>query len=72
MRLRVVRQAYFGGLLKAVGDVFELRDDLAREALGTGRVVRELPAPPVSGPMTTESVPEIVSGKRKKEQSNVD
>lgn len=66
MMVRVVRPCYFGGTLKSPGDVFDLRDDFAREAIGTGRVARETPAPPVAGPMTTETTETLVAGKRRK------
>jgi len=68
MKVRVVRPIYVGGIRKEVGEIFDLPN--AGDALSTGRVERikeepEKPAPP-SGPMTTETVPEIVHGKKRK------
>lgn len=64
MMLRVVRPLCVGGIRKEVGDIVDLPN--AAEAIHTGRAERITEAPPPVGPMTTESVPEIVAGKKRK------
>lgn len=67
MRVRLLRALYFGGVRKEAGAVLDLPDHEAREDLHRGVVERVEPAPAVApGPMTTESAPQIVAGKKRK------
>lgn len=66
MRVRVVRPLCVGGIRKEVGEIVDLPN--AQEAISTGRAERIEEAPAPVGPMTTESAPEIVDGKRRKGQ----
>jgi len=65
MRVRVVRPLCVGGIRKEVGEIVDLPN--AAEAIQSGRAERipEEPAPPV-GPMTTESVPALAPGGKKR------
>lgn len=68
MRVRVIRPLCVGGVRKEVGEVVDLSN--AAEAIQSGRAVRVADEPPPAGPMSTESVPDLVVGKRKKKESD--
>jgi hypothetical protein len=66
MKVRVIKAICQKGVRQEPGTVLELPDHEARESIHRGVVERVGPAPVVSGPMTTESVPVIVAGKTKR------
>jgi hypothetical protein len=77
MLVRVTQPMYVGGVRREVGDTVDLPYVDAMGAIHRGRAARipeEVPAPPPPpeapkpppAPMTTESAPEIVSGKKRK------
>lgn len=71
MKVRVVRPLCVGGIRKEVGAIVDLPN--AAEAIQSGRaeLIPDELARPV-GPMTTESAPEIVSGKKRKQKEHTD
>jgi hypothetical protein len=64
MKVRVVRPLCVGGIRREVGAIVDLPN--AQEAISSGRAERIVEAAPPVGPMTTETVPEIVAGKKRK------
>jgi len=68
MLVRVVRPLCVNGKRQEVGQVLDLPN--AAEAISTGRAERVTEAPPAVGPMTTESVPDLIVGKRKKKEQS--
>jgi len=71
MRVRVVRAFRIGGKAQDKGGEVDLPDNLAREIISSGKAERVAAAPPVSGPLTTESASELVSGKTRKGEKHV-
>jgi hypothetical protein len=72
MRVKLLRALCFGGVRKEPGTELELADPhLVRELLWTGKAeaAGAKPAAP-SGAMTTDSVPDLVRGKARKEPKN--
>lgn len=71
MRVRLLKPLCFGGAKKPAGTVLDLPDHEAREVLYRGVAERaEVAPPPAAGPMTTESVPDLVAGKAVKGAKN--
>lgn len=67
MRVKVLRAFCIAGVRQEPGKIVELDDYAARETIFLGKAEPAgAAAPAVSGPMTTESVPEIVQGKARK------
>jgi hypothetical protein len=66
MKVRVIKAICVKAVRQDPGTVLDLPDHEAREAIHRGVVERFDPAPVVTGPMTTESVPEVVAGKKRK------
>ena len=66
MKVRIIR-AFIpkGGPVEAVGKVLDVADALGRELVAMGKAELVGDAPAQSGPMTTETTAELVSGKRK-------
>lgn len=56
MKVRVVRPLHYAGVRKEIGEILDLPDGRALEAVSTGRAERVEAAKPPSGPMTTKSV----------------
>ena len=63
MKVRLLKALCFGGARTEAGTELDLPDHMAREAVHRGVAERVNPAPVPSGPMTTESVAELVEGK---------
>lgn len=64
MLIRVIRAFRLNGETRVPGgDPLEVRDDIARELIASNKAERAAAAPPVSGPMTTESAPALTPGK---------
>jgi hypothetical protein len=66
LELRLLKALYFGGVRAEANTEIDLPDHLAGESIGRGVAERVNPAPAPVGPMTTESVPDIVPGKPRK------
>ena len=72
MKVRLLRACCFGGKRKEPGAEIEIADvKLAREMIWLGKAEAVAVAPPPSGPLTTESVAELVPGKPRKEKKDV-
>jgi hypothetical protein len=73
MRVRTLRAFYYGGTRQEPGTVIELADPLGRELIATGKaeIAGGGPPPVVKGPMTTESMPQLVQGKARKGAKDV-
>lgn len=65
MRVRVTRAFLIKGERQEVGKELDVVDFVGGELISTGKAERVGASPPVSGPMTTESVPAVVEGKAK-------
>jgi len=66
-RVKVVRAFWYGGARKEPGEIVELDDYAARETIALGKAEKAgAPAPVVSAPLTTESVPDLVKGQARK------
>jgi hypothetical protein len=67
MRVKVLRAFCIAGARQEPGTTIELADHLVRELVVLGKAeVADAPASAPAGPMTTDSVPEIVQGKVRK------
>lgn len=67
MQVKVLRAFYVAGARQEPGTIIELEDYPAREVIALGKAERVgAAAPAPKGPMTTESVSEIVQGKVRK------
>ena len=66
MKLKAVRSHYCGGVVVAVGTVYEAADRLGRELIATGKATAAPADPPKVKPaktvMTVASSPELVAG----------
>jgi hypothetical protein len=71
MQVKVIRGFRYKGETHSPGKVIDLPDLVVREVIATGKAEAVVATPPPSGPMTTESVPAIVAGKKQKGLANV-
>lgn len=62
MKVRVLRAFLQGGARQEPGSVIELPEGQARELIHMGKAEAAATLPPVSGPLTTQSVAELVPG----------
>jgi hypothetical protein len=67
MRVKVLRAFCVQGARQEIGATIELADFTAREMVTLGKAeLVGAAAPARSGPMTTESVPDLVQGKARR------
>jgi hypothetical protein len=68
MKVKVLRAFYYKAERLAPNTVVDLPAVVAREVIDLGKAEGVAETPPPSGPMTTESVPVIVAGKKRKSE----
>jgi hypothetical protein len=67
IQVKVVRAFWYGGARKEPGTIVEVDDYVAREIIALGKAEKAgAPAPAVSAPLTTASVPDLIPGKARK------
>jgi hypothetical protein len=66
VKLEVTRAFLMGGVVQAVGKRVEADDRLARELIATGKAKAAQELPAQAGPMTSETSPTLVKGKKEK------
>lgn len=66
MNITVTRAFLIGGAVQEVGKSLDLPVRMARELFATGKAVPAEELPAQSGPMTTETVPVLMKGKKGK------
>jgi hypothetical protein len=66
MKVWVLKAICVKAVRQEPGTVIDLPDHEAREAIHRGVAERFDPVAFVAGPMTTESAPEVVAGKKRK------
>lgn len=66
MKIRVARAFLLRGERQEPGSTVEVDDALARELVMLNKAEALAPMPPASGPMTTQTAPGIVAGRKAK------
>lgn len=64
MKITVARAFLIKGVRQEPGTSLELADPFARELVSLGKAVPAAPTPAPAGPMTTQTTPAAVPGKR--------
>jgi hypothetical protein len=68
MKVKVLRAFYFKAEPQVPNTVVDLPALVAREVIDLGKAEAVAATPPPSGPITTESAPVLVAGKKRKRE----